>query len=216
MLYQQSSEKSIAAKTRRIAWLPNRCSQNDDPFLNRLRQLLDVDIIGSCSINYGPCYGQVLSNISSQCSNFLKSNYLFVLTTDEYFCDHYLSPDVVRIISMKLVPIVVSGYNKLVHLPEGAYIADSSYNADYYASQINKIQNLSSTELFKKYFFWRKGKVVHKLDPLCDLSNKIEKVSRKTDEHEDWITEEFRCYPDWISYGGRKKSSSFINNYYYF
>lgn len=196
--------KELELRERTVAWMPNRCDQNSDSYVNRLRLSLNVDVIGVCGSNYIWCSGETLTNISSECANWVRMNYMFMLVVDDAFCTKFISPEIFKVLEMNLIPIVVSAYNKIDVFPQGSVIHAGGESADSLVELIKTFQVLTHHAIYERFFSWRQKFDIWKPNTICGLCDRI-KTFRLDNQHarkrhRDWMKEEFRCFPDWHSF----------------
>ena len=72
-----------------------------------MRKGINVDVYGKCG---APCPG----NTEEDCLQYLSNFYTFILVFETHVCQHYLSPQLLRVLNLRqqsMIPVVFGGIN---------------------------------------------------------------------------------------------------------
>ena len=121
-------------------------------YINEMKKHLTIHIYGKCG---APCPG----SIEEDCLEYLSNYYAFILVFETHVCQHYISPQLLKVLNLKktsMVPVVFGGinYNEL--------FTNNLFEINSYLSEHNRI---STENLHNKYF--------PRMDNIVSQGNKI-------------------------------------------
>ena len=116
--------RALAHRPKGIAWIVSNCNSNSDRerYVNELRNYVEVDIFGSCGNQL--CFAN--GSTPQTCTN-IEQNYMFYLSFENSFCDHYVTEKLWFWLSGDIVPVVMGQANYTAITPPHSIIDTANF-----------------------------------------------------------------------------------------
>ena len=145
--------------------LLNLASESDrERYVSELSKYIQVDIFGSCG--KGICHGQEGAGKwgdDRECHKKIEQDYMFYLSFENSFCDHYVTEKLWYWLRRDIVPVVMGQANYSAITPPHSVINVLDYSEPrHLASYLWKL--MDNETLYLSYFWWKEFYEVTQLE----------------------------------------------------
>ena len=117
--------RGLAHRPKGIAWIVSNCNSNSDRerYVNKLRNYVQVDIYGNCGDRL--CSGN--GSNPQTCAEEIEQNYMFYLSFENSFCNHYVTEKLWFWLTKDIVPVVMGQAEYTAITPPHSIIDTANY-----------------------------------------------------------------------------------------